>query len=107
MTTHHEQTYARLVSEYVSSLEGKIGVLDRALAQAPSDATALAQARDVAHRMRGTAGCYGFRELSDAAGLLDESLTALQRGQGSSWDEAVAFAEQVRSVAQATIARRS
>ena len=106
MSTQHEQVYARLVSEYVGSLSDKLGLLDRALAHAPHDATALAQARDVAHRMRGTAGCYGFRELSDAAGLLDESLTALQRGHGSSWDEAVAFADRVRTVAQ-TITNRA
>ena len=97
--SHHEETYARLVAEYVGSLTEKLTTLERALMQARHSAEALAEAREVAHRMRGTAGCYGFRELSDVAAILDEQLTALQRGSGGSWDDVALSAAQVRVVA--------
>ena len=97
--SHHELTYARLVAEYVGSLTDKLAVLDRALTGARDNPTALAEAREVAHRMRGTAGCYGFRELSDVAGILDDQLTAIQRGMGGSWADIDCSAELVRSIA--------
>jgi HPt (histidine-containing phosphotransfer) domain-containing protein len=105
--SHHEQTYARLVAEYVASLPEKVAVLERAMVDARTSAPALAQAREVAHRMRGTAGCYGFRELSDAAGLLDEILTALQRGEGGSWEEAESSTALVRVVADAATKQKA
>jgi HPt (histidine-containing phosphotransfer) domain-containing protein len=104
--SHHEQTYARLVGEYVASLADKVTTLERAMNDARTSGPALAQAREVAHRMRGTAGCYGFRELSDAAGLLDEVLTALQRGDGGDWEEAHSSAALVRVVADSVMQTR-
>ena len=105
----HEVTYARLVAEYAQSLADKLAVLDEAMRRARcapdvGHSPGLADAREVAHRLRGTAGCYGFRDVSEAAGTLDEVLTALQRGEGS-WGAAEDAAELVRAAAEAVLRR--
>jgi HPt (histidine-containing phosphotransfer) domain-containing protein len=55
----------------------------------------------MAHRIRGTGGCYGLRDLSEAAAVLDDVLTQMKRGQGGSWTEADAAAALVRAVIEA------
>ncbi len=94
----HEK-YVQLVEQYVSSLPDKLATLDRAMsAGRAGDAAALSEARELSHRIRGTGGCYGLRDLSEAAAVLDDVLTLMKRGNGGSWAEADAAAELVRAV---------
>ena len=94
-----DEKYAQLVTQYVSSLPEKLATLERAMnAGRTGDASALAEAREIAHRVRGTGGCYGLRDLSDAAAVLDDVLTSMKRGTGGTWAEADAAAALVRAV---------
>lgn len=64
---------------YARELPGKIAALRAALAslrQAPNDDASLKQATSQAHRLRGTAGSYGFDEVSKAAARLEDELRA-------------------------------
>ena len=61
-------SFADLLREYVSGLAGKVGKMQAA--EAAEDRTALAQ---MAHKTRGTAAMYGFTELSETAGLLEDA----------------------------------
>ena len=57
--------YAQLVAQYVTSLPDKLATLERAMsAGRGGDPSALSEAREMAHRIRGTGGCYGLRDLS-------------------------------------------
>jgi CheY-like chemotaxis protein len=106
-TPRGDENFERLVAHYAESVSAKLEALDHAIAAAQAgDMLALAQARDIAHRMHGTAGCYGYRELSAAAGVLDEILTALQCGGGGTWLSAVQSAEVVRAVGESIIRPR-
>ena len=92
----------QLVAQYVASLPDKLAALERAMSHGRAgDAAALAEAREIAHRIHGTGGCYGLRELSDAAAVLDDLLTSMKRGAGGSWVEADSAATLVRAVAEA------
>jgi len=94
-----DEKYAQLVTQYVSSLPEKLASLERALsAGRAGDASGLAEAREIAHRIRGTGGCYGLRELSEAAAVLDDVLTLMKRGNGGSWPQADEAATLVRAV---------
>jgi HPt (histidine-containing phosphotransfer) domain-containing protein len=94
----HEK-YVQLVAQYVSSLPDKLATLERAMsAGRAGDAGALAEARELSPRIRGTGGCYGLRDLSEAAAVLDDVLTLMKRGSGGSWAEADAAAALVRAV---------
>jgi HPt (histidine-containing phosphotransfer) domain-containing protein len=97
----HDERFERLATQYVESISAKLAALDAAITAARAgDARALAEAREIAHRMRGTAGCYGYRELGEAAGLLDDVVTAMQREGGGSWVEVASTAAFVRAVAE-------
>ncbi len=97
-----DEKYEQLVAQYVASLPDKLAALDRAMsAGRTGDLTALAEAREIAHRIHGTGGCYGLRELSEAAAVLDDLLTSMKRGAGGSWIEADSAASLVRAVAEA------
>jgi HPt (histidine-containing phosphotransfer) domain-containing protein len=81
------QTYEDLIAHYVATLPKKLAALDRAIRSArEGDTSGLAEAREFVHRMRGTAGSYGFPELSVAATSLDDALKAFEGGRG--WTEA-------------------
>jgi HPt (histidine-containing phosphotransfer) domain-containing protein len=97
-----DEKYEQLVTQYVASLPGKLAALERAMsAGRAGDASALAEAREIAHRIHGTGGCYGLRELSEAAAVLDDVLTSMKRGLGGTWMEADSAASLVRAVAEA------
>ena len=71
-----DEKYAQLVTQYVSSLPEKWATLERAMsAGRGGDVSGLSEAREIAHRIRGTGGCYGLRDLSEAAAVLDDLLT--------------------------------
>jgi HPt (histidine-containing phosphotransfer) domain-containing protein len=94
-----DERYAQLVTQYVSSLPEKLATLERAMsAGRAGDISALGEARELAHRIRGTGGCYGLRDLSEAAAVLDDVLTSMKRGNGGTWAEADAAAGLVRAV---------
>lgn len=102
----HDETFERLITHYIGSFPDKLGALTRTMAAGRAgDHEGLAEAREIAHRMHGTAGCYGLRELSDAAAVLDELLTSMKRGNGGTWDDADAAAAIVRSLAEAATKR--
>jgi len=101
-----DEKYAQLVTQYVASLTDKWTTLERAMnAGRAGDASALAEAREIAHRIRGTGGCYGLRELSEAAAVLDDLLTQMKRGTGGSWPEADEAASLVRVVIETATKR--
>jgi len=105
---HHQARYLELVSQYVDSFPEKLAVLERAMAAGrEGNVAALGEAREVAHRMHGTAGCYGLRELSNAAAVLDDVLTQMKRGIGGTWTEADAAASLVRAMAEAAFRSRT
>ena len=101
-----DEKYAQLVAQYVSSLPDKLAALERALnAARAGDASALAEAREIAHRVRGTGGCYGLRDLSEACAVLDDVLTLMKRGEGGSWPQADEAAILVRAVIETATKR--
>jgi len=103
----HVERYRQLVAEYIDSFPEKLGALERAMASGKAgDAAGLAEAREIAHRMHGTAGCYGFRELSAAAAVLDDLLTRMKRGEGIAWDEAEKAAAPVFEIARSAAQSR-
>ena len=53
----------------------------RAARRAPRDARRVERARDLAHRMRGTAGSYGFAAFAGAVGRVEDAL------RRAAWDE--------------------
>jgi len=102
----HDEKYEQLVIQYVASLPDKLAALERAMnAGRTGDAAGLAEAREIAHRIHGTGGCYGLRELSEAAAVLDDVLTSMKRGVGGTWTEADSAIMLVRAVIDAARAR--
>jgi DNA-binding response OmpR family regulator/HPt (histidine-containing phosphotransfer) domain-containing protein len=67
-----------LVNEYTESLPQRIAELRDALRGAESSPEALGHALRLAHRLRGTAGTYGFEAVSAAAGEIEDSLVMVQ-----------------------------
>lgn len=55
---------------YAATLPGKLRVIAEAWPTQPESAEKLA------HRLRGTAGCYGFDEVGEVAGTLEEALSS-------------------------------
>jgi len=78
---------ARAASDYSRRLPVKMRTLAVAIARARTgDDEALVVARSLAHRLHGTAGCYGFPEIGALAAMLDEHLGA---GEWSEVDRAL------------------
>lgn len=80
----------QLRSSYARGLPDKVELITTALhalkrGDAPGDK--LAQASILAHRLRGTAGSYGFPVVGIAAGLIEDELRALVRQDdlGAAW----------------------
>ena len=64
------RSYTRSVPIRLRTLASAI----HAWRRAPHDAELLAHARTLAHRLRGTAGSYGLREVSAAVGTVEDWL---------------------------------
>jgi diguanylate cyclase (GGDEF)-like protein len=76
--------FEQLRKRYATKLPGKMEEISRRLAEArtATDPTeALTEARTLAHRLRGTAGSYGFPRCGRAAGQLEDLLQSVLRGQ--------------------------
>ncbi len=55
---------------YAASVPELLDTMSAALAAGNFD-----ELRQIAHRVRGTAGCYGMMEVSDAAGAIEDVLS--------------------------------
>jgi HPt (histidine-containing phosphotransfer) domain-containing protein len=84
--------FAELRDELASKLPDRIEAVSRAIRAADGDRGDGAlrdEARGAAHRLRGSAGSYGFPEISAAAGRIEEALVDLKENvapdPASSW----------------------
>ncbi|HLL52964.1 MAG TPA: response regulator, partial [Myxococcaceae bacterium] len=72
-----------LQNDYARSLPGKVAELAEAVRQAHqrlADAELLGEARTLAHRLRGTAGSYGFHAVSASAAVVEDGILRLVAG---------------------------
>jgi len=67
---------AELCAEYAAELPGLIDELARLAEAAVADPAAVPRARVAAHRLRGTAGSYGFAAVGEGAGSIEDALEA-------------------------------
>lgn len=75
---------------YIQGLPERLRTLRAAVADAPRDAAARAEARMVAHRIQGTAGTHGLRELGEKAGAVEATIAELPEPEeppSSTWDD--------------------
>ena len=75
-----ERGLAALRADYGKTLPHKLRELSLALDRAlngPEDPFLLAEARSQSHRLRGTAGSYGFIAIGEAAGRIEDALSQL------------------------------
>lgn len=99
----HDRDLARvklgqLRERFGERLRDRMGELESLVERArvdPSEGT-LAEAVNVAHRLAGTAGSYGFVEVGEAAAALERSLQRIAGGQDE-WGAALAAQERMRS----------
>ena len=84
-----EAEFAALKAEYAASLPAKVDALDALLQAVTAGAPgALEELRSRSHRLRGSAGSYGFDRVSDAAGRLEDAIKeALAAGARPSLDQ--------------------
>lgn len=69
-----QRVLAALRADYAKALPPKILELQQATREAFASAEKRENARSLAHKLRGTAGSYGFRVLGEAAGKLEDIL---------------------------------
>ena len=74
--TDLQKILANLRADYAKQLPQKLTDLSQATHNAIADPTTKDYARSLAHKLRGTAGSYGFHQLSEAAGVLEDLLRA-------------------------------
>lgn len=65
-TPVEDMSFAELTREYIATLPGTMASLRQSLTE-----NRIEDVRKVAHRLRGTAGMYGLRQLGETAGLLE------------------------------------
>jgi HPt (histidine-containing phosphotransfer) domain-containing protein len=70
--------YGKVLPTLVATLAS---TLERAKGEQPEEG-ALEEVRLQAHRLRGTAGSYGFRDVGDAAIRIEETVRVMQQGGG-------------------------
>lgn len=75
--------FAALRSEFTSKLPGKLRELEAAVVLAKCDRDAIATARGLAHRLRGSSGSYGHADFGEAAGLVENLLAEAQANPAS------------------------
>ena len=69
-----QKVLAALRADYAKLLPQKLIDLSTATQNALNDPNTKNYARSLAHKLRGTAGSYGFHKLSEAAGVLEDLL---------------------------------
>lgn len=80
----------KLRREYASKLPDKLDDLRRAINAAregPGESSLLNQAKSLAHKIRGTAGSYGFTAIGERIGKIEEALALLGKGERQDADE--------------------
>lgn len=89
-----QEKLARARAEYGEKLRGRLDELVELVRRARAEeAGALAQAQQLAHRLCGTAGSFGFKEVSDALAVVDQALLGLLEGTRASdelWEDVAA-----------------
>lgn len=80
-----DEVLKSLRGEYLNELPDRIDEMKDFVSKAKSDEAKLyewlTEAHIIAHRLAGTAGSYGFTELSHAAGEMDQYLKNLLRNE--------------------------
>lgn len=93
---------ASLRDDYAARLPEKLDAIESAIRGArerPDDSARLADARQLAHKLSGTAGAYGFPEVGVAAGRVESAL-GLLAFDAPRWDEALAALDEARAAAR-------
>jgi HPt (histidine-containing phosphotransfer) domain-containing protein len=85
---------ARLERRYASVLPERVADLRAALARARSDPDGLEPARELAHRLKGTAGSYGFAEVADGIARIETALLVAAPPDWSAIEETLDGVEQ-------------
>jgi HPt (histidine-containing phosphotransfer) domain-containing protein len=91
---------AALRVEYARRLPARVRKVARALGayrRAPGDAVLLERARSLAHRLRGTAGSYGFAAVGAAAGRVEDGILR------AAWDDVDSALRDTEALAVAAI----
>lgn len=70
-----------LRKEYARALPARVGELGAAVTALRLNEEGLPLARTLAHRIRGTAGTYGFSEVSESAGRIEDDLVDIEQGR--------------------------
>lgn len=86
---------AAMRRDYTRQLPSSLAALARAVVDAPSGPVAQADARMLAHRLRGTAGSYGHPALGELAGRLEQRLAAGDLAPAPLGELLVALAERI------------
>ncbi|NRD52416.1 response regulator [Corallococcus exiguus] len=77
---------ARLSADYGAKLPERLAMLQALLGKGRhGDAEAMEEAYSVVHKLHGTAGSYGFRDVSIAAGALEDVLRPVKTGGTLDW----------------------
>ena len=95
-----EEELKHLRDAYAHALPAKLACLDASLDNArsePRERARLEAARDLAHRLRGTSGSYGFKALSNELVRIERQLETLLGGSADRADAWGAIADALRS----------
>ena len=100
-----------LQAEYAKVLPKLVGTLAEALRRAkshPEDPVPLEEVRAQAHKLRGSAGSYGFFDVGDAAVRMEEAAIRMQKAppseQASSWPDLESAMADMTAAAERTVA---
>lgn len=80
---------AKLERRYAKVLPERIADLRAALLRAQRDPDGLEPARELAHRLKGTVGSYGFAEVADGIARIETALVAAAPPDWSAIEEAL------------------
>jgi chemotaxis protein histidine kinase CheA len=85
-----EEKLEKARSRYAGKLEARLAELAELVGRVrddPGDTRALEEAQRLAHKICGSAGTFGFREVGDAVGWIDQQLIQLLSGQARADEE--------------------
>lgn len=97
-----DDTFRALSAEYATRLEGKVRELTAAIERARAgNAEALEEAHQLAHKLHGTAGSYGFHAVSGAARNLETLLRRSRNGrEAPDWSALEAARQELATAAR-------
>lgn len=100
-----ETMFLALVTKYARVLPSRIAELSQAIEKAkgnPNDAELIAEVQGLAHKIKGTGGSLGFRQVSDHMDFIEEAAMALPHK--SQEEKLIAWAELDRKLVEAQLA---